>query len=684
MESIESASSFKSLPSPNQFATGHSSCSFRGPANSAASSRSLEETPREARRSGGGVFSELQGWFTSQELSKPWQRLGGGEGRRAAWSHALLYLALTDPVLSATALVSTKTAKRHCANPSKKEGLEHEDSSLVSLSALLGFACIVLLFAFASGVAVGSALVRSRPSLGSAIIAVIPDGVHVDKSGWESDADLSAYPMDSLVLPAGMTKGEDYAIGEDTAALDAKPRVGRQLAQNVKGAPPEEGSAFVLMLPQNRGDPGQPLALLKGAFTLYLPQHNHSLIGGTHSGVFFLEYIAAPRAGRMSRDLCFLPHADSLDSKPLSQLTDKYVADSSLREDQKSESVLSRTHDEELGFDKGEQTPRIDAAIPFATKPLPGVSAAATASAKLTAVEPSGTLLKAARRYEHASGSSIVEMRLKDANETIKELELYPELEGSQRLLNLGTYLPLHGDTILSEDFEGDLTNDVEAKTQKENAQQSATEVSPSSADERPLTLHSLLATPSARIRHLLELSGGKNARRLGKTKPGSDAPATLTTNMPEELDSQELFTSVPHSRKHVPNHFNGSSNKAAPSSAATDDRRGTRRKTENNKPRLLAASFQPMIDAQANGFQAFEVEVTLSHKVYSRDMYENLLRDCQLGRVYVQLSTALAYYTLFYWEDAEYHKYLPFPLGCVVQNWPSTTDSLEGLSAAH
>ncbi|KAL8273839.1 hypothetical protein Esti_002162 [Eimeria stiedai] len=691
MESIESASSFRSLPSLHIFPTGHSTCSFRGLPNSAESSRSQEEAPlpgvasREPRRSGGGVFSDLQERLASQELSKPWQRLGGRESRRAARSHALLYLALTDPVLSATALLCTRTAKRNRADPCTKEWLE-QDSSLASVSALLGFACIVLLFAFVSGVAVGSALVRSRPSLGSAIIAVVPDGVHVDKSGWESDSEFSAYSVDSLVLLAGITKGEEHATKEHTVAVDAKPP-GGQAGQNVKGVALRKSSAFVLVLPQERPDPSEPLVVLKGAFTLYLPQHNQSWIGGTQSGVFFLEYIPAPLAGRLSKDFCFLPHTGLQGTEPTSERTDANIPASSLREDKKGQSLLSEPHGEEPQFNEGGQAARAGAPVPFATKPVPAVSAAVTASARLTAVEPSAVLLEASKRHEQGSGGSTSEISLKNVKDTIKQLEPYARTDASQLLLNLGTYLPLQGDTILSEAFDGWTANDAEPENQKVNAQQPAPEVLPSSADEHQVARHSLHATPSTRISYLLELFEGKNARGWARTTLSPAAPATSARRMAEELDSQEPHTTGPqahHSGKYLSSHFHENSNKVVPSPATTDNSRRSRRKTGNNSPRLLAASFHPLIDAQAGGFQVFEVVVTLSHKVFSRDMYEDLLRDCQLGRVYVQLSTALAYYTLFYWKDVEYHKYLPFPLGCVVQDRPPTRDSLEGLNASH
>ncbi|KAL8436177.1 hypothetical protein ACSSS7_001907 [Eimeria intestinalis] len=261
MESIESASSCKSLPSLHQFPTGHSACSFRGFANSAESSRSLEEAPLP-----GDTFRDLRDLLGSKPLleatehtasgaPKPWQRLGGRESGRAARSHALLYLALTDPVLSATALLSPSTAKRNCANPCKKEG---------------------------------SALVRSRPAPGATIIAAVPEGVHVDK-----------------------------------------------------------------------------------------------------------------------------------------------------------------TRDEEAEFNEGEQAAQADAGAPFATKPMPAVSAAVVASARLTAPEPSGALLGASKQQELEGGGATVEVSLKNVNDTMKDLEPHARMDAIPNLLNLGTYLALHGDTIL-------------------------------------------------------------------------------------------------------------------------------------------------------------------------------------------------------------------------------------------
>lgn len=93
----------------------------------------------------------------------------------------------------------------------------------------------------------------------------------------------------------------------------------------------------------------------------------------------------------------------------------------------------------------------------------------------------------------------------------------------------------------------------------------------------------------------------------------------------------------------------------------------------ESSSPRLLAVAFHSMIDAQGSGFRAGEVWVTVNYAVSSHQMYEDLLQDCRLGRIYVQLSTALAYYTLFYWEDVEYHRFLPFPIDCVLEHGDSS-----------
>lgn len=99
-----------------------------------------------------------------------------------------------------------------------------------------------------------------------------------------------------------------------------------------------------------------------------------------------------------------------------------------------------------------------------------------------------------------------------------------------------------------------------------------------------------------------------------------------------------------------------------------------------NSGPYLLSVAFHPMADAQGSGFKAKELLISLNHVVTSHEMYENLIQDCRLGRVYVQLSSALAYYTLFYWDDVEYHRFLPFPLSCMlkyeVQSWPSTSST--------
>lgn len=100
--------------------------------------------------------------------------------------------------------------------------------------------------------------------------------------------------------------------------------------------------------------------------------------------------------------------------------------------------------------------------------------------------------------------------------------------------------------------------------------------------------------------------------------------------------------------------------------------------------PQLFAASLHPIIDAQSSGFRVAEVQITLNYRIFNRKMYEDLLRDCRLGRIHVQLSTVLAYYTLFYWKDVEYHRYLPLSLGCVLKheapNGPPGRASTEGV----
>lgn len=83
----------------------------------------------------------------------------------------------------------------------------------------------------------------------------------------------------------------------------------------------------------------------------------------------------------------------------------------------------------------------------------------------------------------------------------------------------------------------------------------------------------------------------------------------------------------------------------------------------------LLAAAFHPLIDSQGSGFRPRELWVTINHKVTSIKMYKELIQDCRLGRVYVQLSLALAYYTFSYWENVEYHKFLPINIRCVIYN---------------
>lgn len=74
-------------------------------------------------RSGGGKLRRLKRWCNVWRFFKPWKHLGSRESRRTARSHALLYLALTDPALSTSALFSTdKHAQQGFFNASGEQG----------------------------------------------------------------------------------------------------------------------------------------------------------------------------------------------------------------------------------------------------------------------------------------------------------------------------------------------------------------------------------------------------------------------------------------------------------------------------------------------------------------------------------------------------------------------------------
>ena len=161
----------------------------------------------------------------------------------------------------------------------------------------------------------------------------------------------------------------------------------------------------------------------------------------------------------------------------------------------------------------------------------------------------------------------------------------------------------------------------------------------------------------------------------LLELKRGASGKSSSKNNKPEaaKLDPAGTTTALPNT-----------SNKIGPNAPGLQRQArymlGDGTAVENNKPHLLAVAFHPMIDGQGSGFRAGELLVSVNQAVTSRQMYEDLVQDCRLGRVYVQLSTALAYYTLFYWNDVEYHRFLPLAVSCklkhTTQTWPRASET--------
>ncbi|KAL8425736.1 hypothetical protein Efla_003114 [Eimeria flavescens] len=677
INSVASSHSFRSRDP-----AGQSTVTSREAANSAESSRSQAEAalrgaaPGDLVRPADGFFSGLEEWWGRRRGRTPWGRLGGRESRRTARSHALLYLALTDPALSSTALLSTdKPAQASCEAEFGKEE-RAQDSSLAPLPALLGFACVVLLFAFICGVAVGSALVRSRPNPGAVVIAAIPEGgTRPTKHEWKNDEEAyAAQALNPLVLAAGITKAAREPEANKLRGEAAK-QFRERSAHSVKGFPSTTRPAFELVVPHAHQEARGSPALLKGAFKLYVPQQNQSWLAGTQSGAFMLEYIPAPRAGRLAEESCFFPPPGKPPAEALSEPSNTAGLGFSTGAEA-SKLLLNSTAGEELQFrefDEAGRKIRLDSAIPLDTKPLVGVSAAAKASVGLLNVEPSSSFLDSLWVQQHLSRGPKLKVRIRDAKDASSALQLRPHVPASQLLVNWGSFSPLQGDAVAAEGPEDAVTHIFERAHPESTPDQPVADSLPSmsaeSVNERQAPL---LEAPGealgGRMRDLFEALVMRNkavssptVRNLVEEEPPLGEGDSLQGREPDFEHRTTGLTPVPSTE---------GSQELLPS-AETNEFLKRKGNTHGKGPWLLAASFHPMIDAQGAGFRAFEVAVTLNHMVSSEYMYQDLLKDCQLGRLYVQLSTALAHYTIFFWNDVEYHRYLPFPVECVVRNWP-------------
>lgn len=115
METSHSEASSKSAPCPcySQSAQSEYEGSFeRGRSGDSLRPRASRPVPgsalRGSRWSGGGMSARLKQCCNLWSRSTPWTLVGGRKTRNTARSHALLYLALADPVLSTSALLATE------------------------------------------------------------------------------------------------------------------------------------------------------------------------------------------------------------------------------------------------------------------------------------------------------------------------------------------------------------------------------------------------------------------------------------------------------------------------------------------------------------------------------------------------------------------------------------------------
>lgn len=146
-----------------------------------------------------------------------------------------------------------------------------KESTVVSLSTLLGLACILAFVAFALGFAIGCSLVRPRPSRGAAIIAAFPLASRLADSGRETE-DFFASSLSSRT-----TQSLEHLIkNERKLTHDTDETPARGNVEKTQEATSRSAAFLVLEVTQTQPEAKEPVAVLKGAFKLLLPLHSES------------------------------------------------------------------------------------------------------------------------------------------------------------------------------------------------------------------------------------------------------------------------------------------------------------------------------------------------------------------------------------------------------------------------
>ncbi|CDI82784.1 hypothetical protein, conserved [Eimeria praecox] len=582
---------------------------------------------------------------------KPWKPWNIGYSRRSRTPervNALLYLALADPALSASALLATEEQTQRSLNDSCEKERER-DSDLLSLSTLLGLACIIVFVAFVLGLGVGCALVRTRPSRGKAVLAVLPLTTRVANTGWEKEDGSGPWVDNAGTTPTRENLG--------TAGVALKQR------ELTASAP-----VLTLLIHDTSSQTTKPLAVLKGTFKLLLPLHNAGFFGGTESGVTVLEYIPAPHAGKRAEDLCFTARSPLAEAgHPLTPTPAEFP----------TLSTIPQPHEEMLANKNADSVDADVQTISSEDEHRPGVPSFPKLAARPGAPGIIGPAFELLPTMLDSNFNSVLEPGYPTMDQA--QHEAGPLLsESATKLLIRGSFLPLQGEEILKGDNFLNLqlhTRQQKNKDSEADALHASPRVDsvPKSLSELSFDVSDRKEQPSAAFAAAKEgekkllsrfLEGLRDSRLVRQLrKEDSDGRATEMTGNGLHASAGGLLDES--TGEQISPHRNTTSPNSGEVAEVSRERQKHTAPTRSQSPYILAVSFHPMSDAQGSGFRAKELWVRVHHEVTSQQMYEDLLQDCRLGRIYVQLSTALAYYNLFFWSDVEQHSFLPLAIGC-------------------
>ncbi|OEH75908.1 hypothetical protein cyc_05445 [Cyclospora cayetanensis] len=368
---------------------------------------------------------------------KPWKCAGGRERRNTTRANALLYLALTEPALSTSALLVTQQRNPRSIAPPPVKSKEASNSNAFSLFSLLCFACIMVFLSLALGIAVGCALVRSRPSMGAVTLAVLPLSSLEASVVQESQDIFGANGMSASASGDAAVHTTD----SEAASKQGQPEQLTEMRPSTSDSDPQKNvsnglATFVLEVLHTQPKAHEPFAVLSGGFRLLLSLYNQSAFGGTESGVSILEYIPAPLAGIRPEDACFTPYSTGFDKVlPTSQTADP---EASLVAGEEFEGTGKR-HELEG-----------DLASPFTVKPLDAVATTATAPGGMASLEHLGPPFEALPDLQDLVGGSMVASFRRSPDHTLQELLHVSAGESAKMLMIRGSFLPLHGNSIVA------------------------------------------------------------------------------------------------------------------------------------------------------------------------------------------------------------------------------------------